>query len=154
MITGTTGGEPFVEKVIGVDAISESPYVTGMRKDQGFKILDVVLPRAWEVPSTLFPAEIDPATELNMGINVNITESTYGDAAVYLFFSPRKSFSQLYAKVMEVVTYNQELEEKLVLLNRLQQELQGMFDTLPLKDLKKIRLVSPKNSVDGNAIKP
>jgi hypothetical protein len=152
MMTGTTG-ESFIEKPIGMDVIGESPYVIGMRKDQGFRILDVILPKAWEVPPKLFPEEIDPKTELNVGINVNVSDSVYTDAIMYLFFSPRKSFSQLYAKVMEVVTYNQELEERLVLLNKLQQELQVMFDTLPLKDLKKIKLIPPKTVLDGNATK-
>jgi hypothetical protein len=124
------------ESVPTVDEISESQYVTGMRKEQSYKILDVRLPKNWEIPQIMFPEE--------GGIFVNIAPAEYPEETAYFFFSPAKSFSEIYKKVIAVVTYNKELEEKLFIMNQMQRELQECFDQLPLEHFKKVKIIQPQ----------
>lgn len=116
-----------------MDQIAESPYVVGCRKQEQFKVIDVILPSDWEIPSILFPE----------GCTVYVNDGT--NPTTFLFFSETEQFSDIYYKLTEVATYNKEKEEKLILLSQLQVELQNKFDELPLSQFQQIRIVT----VDG-----
>jgi hypothetical protein len=107
-----------------MDQISESPYVLGCRKQEKYKVIDVALPADWEFPERLFPE--NSAIFVNNGAAPNI----------FMLFSETKQFSDIYHLLLEIVRHNKEKEEKLVILNNLQVELQQYFDNLPLADFK------------------
>jgi hypothetical protein len=156
MVTGATDETGNISPVVrtdkfNIDTITESMYVEGMRKQEGYKILDVMLPDGWEIPKRIFEGT---------DINVNIKEDGRTVDVGYMFFSPTASFSDIYIKLIDVVTYNVELEEKLVIFNRLQKQLQDALDAYNLADFKQLKLVLPKTSPvkpikpDENAVKP
>ena len=61
--------------------------------------------------------------------------------SIFMFFTEEKQFSDLYQIIMEIVRYNKEKDEKLVILNNLQVSLQKYFDQLSLTEFKKLKLV-------------
>lgn len=117
-----------VKLAYSMDQISESPYVLGCRKQDKYKVIDVEIPTDWEFPAILFPE--------NNTIFVNAGNA----AGFYMLFTEIKAFSDIYHLLMETVRYNQEMEEKLVLLNRYQAQLQKFFSELTLEDFKSLKL--------------
>lgn len=131
-----------------MDQISESPYVLGCRKQDKYKVIDVEIPIEWEFPAILFP-------EGNT-IFVNAGQV----AGFYMLFTEKNAFSDIYHLLMETVRYNQEMEEKLVLLNRYQAQLQKFFNELALEDFKTLKMSyggirrAPDNSIGTPPEKP
>ena len=111
-----------------MDEIAESEYVLGCRKEKQYKVIDVILPKDWEVPAFLFPEDAE--------IFVNNNKDDEG----FVFFSETKTFSDIYYIVIETIRVNKEKEEKVTILNQLQADLQSQFDKLPLKEFKKVRV--------------
>jgi hypothetical protein len=111
-----------------MDEISESPYVLGCRKQDKYKVIDVEIPIDWEFPAALFPE--------NNVIFVNASNV----AGFYQLFTETKAFSDIYHLLMETVRYNQEMEEKLVHLNRYQVTLQKFFNELDLEDFRSLKM--------------
>lgn len=109
-----------------MDQIGESPYVLGCRKQDKFKVIDVELPLEWEIPDRLFP-ENSP-----IFVNAGAVPS------IFMFFSETKQFSDIYNTLIEIVRHNKEKEEKLIVLNALQVELQKHFDSMPLADFRQL----------------
>lgn len=146
MITGTTA-EPYDLRPVtafDLDTIAESPYVIGMRKQAGYKVIEACIAPEWDIPKKFFPDEGE--------INVNVADNPHEPNA-YLFYSTTASFSSIYNLLMEVVTYNKELEEKSLIFNQMQVVLQGYFDTLSLADFKKIKITHPTtNKTDGTPL--
>lgn len=124
------------------DQILESPYVLGTRKQDNFKIIDIQFPAEWEFPDRLFPQ--------NGGIS--ISQGTAPD--IFSFFSETKSFSDVYKVLSDVIRYNKEKEEKLLLLNKLQAELQRWFEELPLADFKQLRIARAQAAPTGQPTPP
>jgi hypothetical protein len=117
-----------VKLAYSMDEISESPYVLGCRKQDKYKVIDVEIPADWEFPAVLFPEG-------------NVIFVNQGNAAgFYMLFSETKAFSDIYHLLMETVKYNQEMEEKLVLLNRHQATLQKFFNELDLEDFRSLKM--------------
>lgn len=117
-----------VKLAYSMDEISESPYVLGCRKQDKYKVIDVEIPTDWEFPAVLFPD--------NNVIFVNASSV----AGFYQLFTETKAFSDIYHLLMETVKYNQEMEEKLVLLNRHQATLQKFFTELDLEDFRSLKM--------------
>lgn len=111
---------------ITLDQITDSPYVLGVRKQDKFKVIDVQLQADWEIPEFLFPE--------NTEIFINV------DSSLCCFFSEKKQFSDIFSIINEVIRYNQEKEEKIFILNKLQLELQHMFDEMGLNEFKTVTI--------------
>lgn len=121
-----------------MDQISESQYVLGIRKQDKYKVVDVILPDDWYFPDSLFPEKTN--------IFINQGQS----AGHYSLFSEAEAFSDIYGLLLETVKFNQEAEEKLVILNKLQVKLQEYFDKLPLSKFKNLTfIVSGDLETDG-----
>ncbi len=117
-----------VKLAYSMDQISESPYVLGCRKQDKYKVIDVEIPPDWEFPAALFPEN-------------NVIFVNQGNAAgFYMLFTETKAFSDIYHLLMETVKYNQEMEEKLVMLNRHQATLQKLFNELDLEDFRSLKM--------------
>lgn len=114
-----------------MDQISESPYVLGCRKQDKFKVIDIELPADWDFPERLFPE--------NSPIFVN--QGTL--PTIFMLFSETKQFSEIYFVLLETVRHNKEKEEKLIILNQLQMQLQKYFDELPLDQFKFVKFKLP-----------
>ena len=125
-----------------MDQISESPYVLGCRKQDKFKVIDIELPSDWEFPDRLFPE--------NSPIFVNQGALP----TIFMLFSETKQFSEIYFILLETVRYNKEKEEKLIVLNQLQMQLQKHFDDLPLNEFKNLRFAKAASTATDAAPKP
>jgi hypothetical protein len=118
-----------VKLAYSMDQILESPYVLGCRKQDKYKVIDVEIPPDWEFPAVLFPEN-------------NVIFVNQGNAAgFYMLFTETKAFSDIYHLLMETVKYNQEMEEKLVMLNRHQATLQKLFNELDLEDFRSLKMM-------------
>lgn len=113
-----------------MDDIAESKYVLGCRKEKQYKVIDVMLPDDWEIPAFLFPED------------AVIFVDNDKEAKGFYFFTETKTFSDIYYVVRETIRVNKEKEEKLVILNQLQAQLQSYFDKISLSDFKKLTFIS------------
>lgn len=122
-----------------LDQIAESPYVLGTRKQDKFKVIDVQLPVDWEIPAKIFPKDskvfVDNGTMPQM----------------FMFFTEELNFSDIYSIIEKTVRYNKEKEDKIVILNKLQVQLQKQFDELPLELFKLLYITTAPESVKRTA---
>jgi hypothetical protein len=119
---------------ITIDQITESPYVLGVRKHEQYKVIDVQLQMDWIIPEYLFPED----TPYYM--------NEPNEKGICSFYSETKQFSDIYNIINEVVRYNKELEEKTLIFNKLQMELQKMFDTMDLNGFKTVTITTNSNA--------
>lgn len=130
------------KSAFSVDQITESEYVLGIRKYQANKVIDVQLPNDWIIPDALFPKD----TQILIGFD----EGT----RVFSFYSETKQFSDIFQVINEVVRYNKEIEEKSLIFNKLQSELQKYFEQLPLENFKLLTIGTKANHPFNDTITP